>query len=525
MGTTLKYIYLFVFCGLLLIVPLFSILGIRTSGDADFVSLEKRPRTDFPKWVASKRSMKAYFPQMELYLDDRFAFRQDLLLLNANLNFRMGRAMNPDKVVVGTNGWLFVGNGYFETINQYRGLKPLSEKQLSRWLRYFNTLQDYLKSRNIRFCLALTPEKHSIYPEYLPPYIIKKGVSPYDQIVSRKGNLNLVDLRKTLLESKKEHQKLLFYKTGTHWNQFGAYLAYRRIMNSLDTVSGPDPVILTDSQFSCRQSSNKKDLQKLIMGELLFSDFEINSKVALAPQMLRYKELRRKNEWADLSPNAGVDIFYSPIVVNTQKKGRLLVFGDSFSIYLSIYLNNTYREVAYVHYNSVESGDISKLLDQYQPDAVLFQLLERHLIQPITSMIPLSDSLMAVPLIKISNRQIFSGSEFRNTISRIHLENNSLCFRSADSDPYFLLPDLALPGDGLILKIDLTAPKSTSIQVYYQTEQDKEYSESQSVKKNITAGRQTVFLRLSGEGIRGKLRIDPGMVAGDYQIHEITVCE
>ncbi len=502
-----------------------TVLGFRTSNDTDFAKFEKRLKNPLPQWSWNQAGMKYFFSKLELFVGDRLAFREDLLQLNADLNLIMGRSSNPDKVIIGKQGWLFLGNGFNETINQYRGITRLNEKQLKSLKAYFSDIQDFTKSRNIEFLILIPPEKHAIYPEFLPDYLAQKGISPLDQLMKNKGNLNIIELSKPYYKSKTCSKTLLFYKTDTHWNQYGGYLGYNEFMNRLPERFTKDHIFLYATDFKTITCLVDRDLPILLKGGFKFPETEPICTKNLGTTKLKIKNITTNSDWVDLNPNVCVDIFKRPVVKNAQKKGKLLLFGDSFSNYLSNYLNNSFNEVIYVNYLKTDSLILSSILEQYKPDVFLFEMVERNLLNPINMLIPLSKKISSIPFLKFHNKSVISGSDFNSQITNVTLGEDGIHFKVLDSDPNFILPKSNYPQNQVIVKLIKTVPKQTTVQLFYLTDSSKDYSEAQSVRQKVLAGKQTIYLTIHDAGLLGRLRIDPGKDAGDYIIHEIELRE
>jgi hypothetical protein len=386
MVKTIKYAYFFTFCIVLLTFPLASILGLRTSSKESFINQEKRTITRLPNWDWKSKSIKKYFSESESFFGDHLAFREDLLKLNAKLKNRLGLPMDAEDVIIGKDGWIFLGNKYQKTINQYRGLKQMDAKQIHSFYKYFGDIQDYLKNLNIPFYIAIAPDKHSIYPEYLPSYLSKKGNTPYDQIMSSNTFLQIIDLKKALIEKKKNHKLPLYYKTDSHWNLFGAYLAYWEILSYFNPSFQSSSIILDETNFTSRLSQRKTDLSLTIKGESLYNDVEVSIKDKLSKHKLK---LMSNNKWVDINPNRAFEMLNHNLIRNKHKHGKILVIGDSFSNSLSIYLNNTFGEIKYCHFIKPGTNDIASLVQLYKPDFVLFEVVERYLIAPVDHFIPL----------------------------------------------------------------------------------------------------------------------------------------
>ncbi|RYZ96338.1 MAG: hypothetical protein EOP11_23610, partial [Proteobacteria bacterium] len=75
------------------------------------------------------------------------------------------------------------------------------------------------------------PDSHTLNPEYLPEWAQQqKGPSRFDELLafSRGKTLPIVDLRPTLIAAKATHP--VSYKTDSHWNTYGAFVAYQALM-------------------------------------------------------------------------------------------------------------------------------------------------------------------------------------------------------------------------------------------------------------------------------------------------------
>jgi hypothetical protein len=520
MVRAVKYAYFFTFWIVLLAFPVASILDLRTSSNESFIDQEKREITRLPNWNWESKRIKKYFSESESYCGDHLAFREDLLKLNATLKYGLGIPMDTKEVVIGKDGWLFLGNKYQGTIDQYRGLKQLDAKQILSFYKYFGEIEAYLKDLKIPFYLAIAPDKHSIYPEYLPSYLSRKGVTPFDQIMASNTSLQIIDLKKVLIEKKKNHKLPLYYKTDSHWNHFGAYLAYCEILSHFDTSLHAFSIILNENNFKSRLSQRKTDLPLTMKGESLFNEVEVSINDKLSKDNLK---LYANNKWVELNPNMGIDMINHNLVKNKHKNGKVLVIGDSFSNSLSIYLNNTFGEIKYCHSLRSDTNDIASLVQQYKPDYVLFEIVERYLQAPIGSFIHLEKKEKIGARNRLDNKKIQSQSVFNQQITNVGLSGDGIHFTSIGNDPYFYLPKIEFPSKNINLKIGITTPASTTFQIFYLTNSDSIYNEKHSIKKPVPQGYQQLTFSFNTDSVNRNLRIDPGTALGDYVIHSLEI--
>ena|GEM_PF-918545 len=101
---------------------------------------------------------------------------------------------------------------------------------------------------------------------------------------------------------------------------------------------------------------------------------------------------------------------------------------------------------------------------------------------------------------------------------------DALALLATGDDPGVKLPELSYTlGTRLAMRIDITSPDDTTLQVYYMTSPDRQYSESKSIERFLYKGRNLLFITIPQEDLFGQLRLDPGKLPGDYIIHSIEI--
>ncbi|MCX6276265.1 MAG: hypothetical protein NTV09_13775, partial [Bacteroidetes bacterium] len=140
---------------------------------------------------------------------------------------------NPDKVIIGSDGWLYLTERCFPLI---MGTNLFTDEQLQKIKMKFDERALHLKNKfNSRLYFAIAPLKHTIYPEYLPASArISKSETRTDQLVRLFSNdtmVNLIDVMAALKEKKSNH--ILYYKIDNHWNDIGGFIAYSKIITEI----------------------------------------------------------------------------------------------------------------------------------------------------------------------------------------------------------------------------------------------------------------------------------------------------
>jgi len=128
----------------------------------------------------------------------------------------------------GEKGWLFLGNAYDNTVAKLKLAAPADTNDIAREARVFAKLAAAAETTSTSVALLIGPNKSSIYPEFLPDEIepsLTRYVTYFTDQMNAIANLTVIDPAEELLRLK-EGSGLLYYRTDTHWNDKGAFLAF-----------------------------------------------------------------------------------------------------------------------------------------------------------------------------------------------------------------------------------------------------------------------------------------------------------
>lgn len=167
-----------------------------------------------------------YPKNFEPYYDDHFGFRNGLLNYYSQIRF-YGMNMSPieEKVSLGKDGWMF----YTPSLVLEQ---KLDTEQLESIRLYFESIQAKLARQGIPYLIVIAPDKKTIYREYVSErYLIRDGDAWNSEMVTaylkEHSSVPVVDLA-SHLKAQKEIG-MLYYKTDSHWNELGAFLASKEI--------------------------------------------------------------------------------------------------------------------------------------------------------------------------------------------------------------------------------------------------------------------------------------------------------
>lgn len=288
---------------------------------------------------------------------------KDLFIEQANLlRIKMGDHVFP-VALAGHDGWLeYVGEENiddFQNVNTFRNKKKFAQE--------LTVLNEYLKSQGIALLIVVAPNKASIYPDKLPVELIPQSPqSRLDSLISYLENNNLpvlLDLRPALRMARQEQD--VYYKTDTHWNGYGAFVAYTTIINAL-AQSHPELKPYAESDL------------KLITTAPAVHDL---------PHLLQITSM--------LEPS----FFYTPTDIYIQKTQpedqpgydqfswmdgstlpTLLMFHDSFgAAYLDNYLSMNFSDAHFVQIKSMPKYLTQESIRRFKPDVIIIEIVERNL--------------------------------------------------------------------------------------------------------------------------------------------------
>jgi alginate O-acetyltransferase complex protein AlgJ len=201
---------------------------------SDTVGSEYRQLASCPAFELDRTSLGAYPAQFEAFFSDRFGFRTDLIRWLSVVKMRgLGISSSP-KVILGKKGWLFCAE--LPGGMDYTIARPLTREELNRWQHLLEARRDWLAARGIRYLFVPAPDKQTVYPEDLPRPLRRQhqAGSRLDQLLAHlraHSDVPVLDLREPLRQAKARER--LFDVTDTHWNSRGAFVGYRRIVETL----------------------------------------------------------------------------------------------------------------------------------------------------------------------------------------------------------------------------------------------------------------------------------------------------
>lgn len=215
-----------------------------------------------------------YLRKFDTFFSDNFPFRAKAIFALSYIKYFVFGVSAHQDIVIGKNNMMY----YFtkssgDTIGDYRGINYFTREELKTIETNILERMNLFKKLNIDFYLVFTPNKESIYPEFVPDYVRKyKNRNRFDQLVEhlkKNKEIPFLSLKENLLLEKSNHTNLYYYYD-THWNPLGAYFGYKGIVDFLQK-DYPSILIRPISDFEIKEVSASGDLAGMIgLGGTLF---------------------------------------------------------------------------------------------------------------------------------------------------------------------------------------------------------------------------------------------------------------
>lgn len=220
-------------------------LGLALSRDElAAANFEKRRLVPPPAAPRDKREVRTFPVRFEAWFNDRFGLRENFIRWH-NLAHIRWLGMPPaalesrdqlvagatqrlcGQVIAGKEGWLFYSGDH--ALEDYRGTRPFSASELSRWGRVFQARHDWLAAQGIPYVVAIFPDKHTIYGDYLPSSVNRVStIGRFDQLLEHcrlHTSVEIIDVRDAVRAARQNDR--CYHKYDTHWNEVGGFAAYQ----------------------------------------------------------------------------------------------------------------------------------------------------------------------------------------------------------------------------------------------------------------------------------------------------------
>lgn len=314
--------------------------------------LKLHARAPFP----SRFTMGIFGGALDRWFIDRIGLRLPLVATGAAINVGLLQRSTDRRVLIGRDGWLFYTDDRSRpaTMADFRGTLRFTESELRATERNLLAMRDSLAACGVRSLVIVAPNKQSIYGEYLN----NSGARPITRLDDLLSRLNastrdmILELRVPLLAAKAAEPSLpLYFKTDSHWNDLGAFYAYRAVIASLSQSMPVGDLTLASSE-------------QYVIDMKPFDDGDIALYMLSAPGWFQDVQVLLRRKTASVGSHANLG-------------GQMLMVGDSFSVRLRRYFEQNFSMFRGVAFDDLSVRSFR--VEEPQPSVVVFEIVERYL--------------------------------------------------------------------------------------------------------------------------------------------------
>ncbi|MCC2668394.1 MAG: hypothetical protein K0Q72_865 [Armatimonadetes bacterium] len=316
-------------------------------------------------------------PRKELrdWFAQHFAFRDVLMHWHSKLKVQAFGTSSSSRVVLGKDRWLYLANE--GCVEDYRGTRPFTNAELEHWRKMLEERHDWLAARGCRYVFFVAPNKHHIYPEYMPDALRPAStVSRQDQLLAymkAHSHVPMLDVRPALLAAKSTGR--LYHQTDSHWNDLGAAVAEGVIAGKLaEWFPGvrPNP---RDRYQVAHEDQPGGDLARFLVLQDEYREDALTLNASPPSQVRIVSETPR-------AKGPGVEIAFNTRAATVRPAGaipRAVVFCDSFSGALAPFLGEHFGRAVFEWSHHLNK----ELIETEKPQVVIEECVEHRLMAPL----------------------------------------------------------------------------------------------------------------------------------------------
>lgn len=328
-----------------LIICFFMLLALLTcldisNEDKKFSELENRNLKSNVSFSIKKFYEGSFQEDYEEYIGDQFILRDRWINLKSICENILGKQEN-NNIVYGENEYLF---DKFISLDE------------SRLDVNINAINHFIKATDINVSTMIVPNSYEIYKEYVKwPIPLVNQEEKLIEIGKRINESNYINLIESMREAKDSY---LYYKTDHHWTSYGAYIAYKKYIRSIDD----NPINLEEyekesvSNFFGTYYSKAKPFSNL-GDELTYYNIEgitLEIGTDIYDGLYDYSKLNTRDKYeVFLYGNNPLTIVKNTSIKNGKK---LLVIKDSYANSMIPFLTQNFAEIHIVDLRAFSSS-------------------------------------------------------------------------------------------------------------------------------------------------------------------------
>lgn len=287
------------------------------------------------------------------------------------LAYLAGISVEPNKVLVGKNGWLFLGNGYANTLIAKRdGVNSSNEATVKSLHDTMHSWKEYLQQHGVKkFIVTIGPDKDSIYTDMLPGWD-QHSKSPIIRRIINDNKDIYIDTLTPMLEAKKASSVPLYFYTDTHWNHYGSSVVFNLLRHVMDNSEMEWTKEFNESDFNV-SNGTPGDLAAFLRTNKI-RDIKVDIK---SPEINGLNVDKIDYTTGNTIAHEKLIAIEAPTVPtlivsdNALSNKKVLWLRDSFGNAMSPFMSREFKETLQIHHGRVTPRMMKDMVESFKPDS------------------------------------------------------------------------------------------------------------------------------------------------------------
>lgn len=344
----------------------------------DTVSVqENRNLAKYKPLVENGKINFNYGRDFESWFNDHFNSRAFFINIHSKISRLIDRNLKNATAMAGKENWLFTKR--WNSVDTFQNKTLYSDAELKEIKKNLEDVNKWARKNGIKFYVLLNPDKERIYPEYYPDgYDKVRDLSRIQQTydyIRQNVNVPVVYAYDELMAAKKDH--ILYYKTGTHWNHRGAFVAYTKLMKRIKK-DFPQLYVMREKDFDIEP---KLEADVDIASALGINAYDTFPKEDLTYDVFNVKKPRTTSKHTFQDNDRRIETF-DFVNADKSKKLKAVIYGDSFTLRMNWYMAESFATFQHIYTGYGRNFDVSYMADDIlaqKPDIFIVQTTERLL--------------------------------------------------------------------------------------------------------------------------------------------------
>lgn len=321
----------------------------------------------------------SFFKTAESYFSDHLYKRDSIIKLYTLINRHLLLKNQINDIVFGDGALLaYYNSNYFNQEETDANINKMSSS--------INELNKIIDENGGKFIFAGIPAQFSLfenrYPRYFCTYSPKLNYieNNFFKALSDK-NISFINMKKEFLNN--ENYNGMYFKTDHHYNFYGAFFTYQKIIEKINCETTFNLNCLSMSDMDVKTLPNKflGSSAKKIYDIYPNNDTLVIGSAKKGPAFKRYdsgKEVpatvfkTQNSEYADYNVFMGGDNAETLIDTNRPELPSILIFGDSYTNPLETILYNNFDKTYILDFRYYKEKTLVEYISEKKPDIVLY---------------------------------------------------------------------------------------------------------------------------------------------------------